>query len=115
MSCSTSDHLRSRGSFRKKGVLIGAPFTIEGKTVLTVWLLQLSSKSSGGDKDMNTVLVSYLPSVRDTAQQEDSLEYSALSQGFGYCRSDYKRFHWGSPPIHYHFVKRSDQNNLLML
>lgn len=109
MSRSTSNHLRSRDSFRKEGVLIDAPFTIKGKTVLTLWLLQPNSKSSWGDKDMNTVLALYLPSVHDTAQQEDSLEYTAFSQSFGYRRSDCKRFQWGSPPTHYHFVKRSDQ------
>lgn len=56
----------------------GAPFTIESNTVFIVWLLQPNSKSSGGGKDMTTVLVSYLPSVHDTTQQEDSSGYNAF-------------------------------------
>lgn len=73
-SPSTSDHLRSRDSFRKKGVLIG-------KRGVTVRLLQPNSKSSGGDRDTNTVLVSCLPSVRDAAQ-------TRTAQSAALCLSD---------------------------
>lgn len=61
MTWLTFDYLGSRDSFKKKGILRGAPFIIEGKTILIVWLLQPSCKSSAVDNDMSRVLVCFWP------------------------------------------------------